>query len=224
MHENLPILVQQAFTSISTVFNKHNTAGSTYRDVADHRFGETVKGFRARKGLSLRELALRTGLSVGMLSQIERNVTSPSLKTLTKLRIGLDVPLSALFEDEGDAPGPSGHHSVVRKKGARPTLDIGEGVLKVLLSPATAANLQVMMLEIRPGGGTKDTVVGLPGEKAAVVMRGTLEITIAEETYTLSEGDTIQFNAEAPHSFRNPGKTDADVMWVIGQLPKERHI
>ena len=71
---------------------------------ATHRFGETVKAFRSRKGLSLRELALRTGLSVGILSQIERNVTSPSLKTLTKLRIGLGVPLSALFEDEREWP------------------------------------------------------------------------------------------------------------------------
>src|SRR5690349_4334567 len=114
--------------------------------VESHRFGETVRSFRVRSGLSLRELALRTGLSVGMLSQIERNVTSPSLKTLTKLRIGLDVPLSALFEDAGDAPGPSGRHSIVRKQAARPALDIGEGVLKILLSPSTALNLQVMML------------------------------------------------------------------------------
>jgi transcriptional regulator with XRE-family HTH domain len=197
-------------------------AGRTHPD--DHRFGETVRAFRIRKRLSLRELALRTGLSVGMLSQIERNVTSPSLKTLTKLRIGLDVPLSAMFEDEGDAPGPSGPHSIVRREAARPTLDIGEGVLKVLLSPATASNLQVMMLIIEPGGGTKDTVVGLPGEKAAVVMAGMLEITVADETYLVNEGDTIQFNAEAPHFFRNPGADETRVMWIIGQLPAQRHI
>jgi transcriptional regulator with XRE-family HTH domain len=199
-------------------------AEPAYPEIHHHRFGETVKAFRIRKGLSLRELALRTGLSVGMLSQIERNVTSPSLKTLTKLRIGLDVPLSALFEDEGGAPGPSGHHSIVRKHDARPSLDIGEGVLKVLLSPATASNLQVMMLIIKPGGGTKDTVVGVPGEKAVVVMKGALEITVAEETYLVNEGDTIQFNAETPHSFRNPGRKETQVMWIIGQLPAERHI
>lgn len=193
-------------------------------EAPDREFGETVKAFRIRKGLSLRELSLRTGLSVGMLSQIERNVTSPSLKTLTKLRIGLDVPLSALFEDDGEAPGPGATHSPVRKKSARPTLDIGEGVLKVLLSPASASNLQLMMLVIQPGGGTKDTVVGVPGEKAALVLKGTLEITVAEETHLLSEGDTIQFDAETPHSFRNPAGTEAQILWVIGQLPAERHI
>ena len=116
------------------------------------------------------------------------------------------------------------HFSSVRRKSARPTLEIGEGVLKVLLSPATAANLQLMMLVIQPGGGTKDTVVGVPGEKAALVMKGSLEITVADETHLLAEGDTIQFDAETPHSFRNPGRGEAQVMWVIGQHPAERHI
>lgn len=190
----------------------------------EHRFGQTVKAFRIQKKLSLRDLAQRTGLSVGMLSQIERNVTSPSLKTLTKLRIGLEVPLSAFFEDKGDAPGPSAYHSVVRKKTARPTLDIGDGILKVLLSPATAVDLQIMMLIIRPGGGTKDTVIGIPGEKAAVVVKGTLNVTLGDQSHTLEEGDTIQFNAETPHSILNPGRKEAQVMWIIEQRPKERHI
>lgn len=189
-----------------------------------HRFGETVRAFRLRRGLSLRELALRTGLSAGMLSQIERNVSSPSLKTLTKLRIGLDVPLSALFEDTGDASGSIGSHSIIRRQAARPTLDLGEGVLKILLSPATALNLQVMMLSVEPNGGAKDTVVGLPGEKAVVVMRGQLEITVGGETYLVREGDTIQFDAETPHSFINPGHSETQVIWIIGQLPAERHI
>ena len=199
-------------------------AEQAHPPLESHRFGETVKTFRVRRGLSLRELALRTGLSVGMLSQIERNVSSPSLKTLTKLRIGLDVPLSALFEDTGDAPGSTDSHSIIRKQAARPALDLGEGVLKILLSPATALNLQVMMLTIKPGGGTKDTVVGVPGEKAVVVMKGALEITVGDETHLVQEGDTIQFDAEAPHSFLNPGHSETQVIWIIGQLPAERHI
>lgn len=198
--------------------------GSPYPDLHEHRFGETVKAFRVRSGLSLRELSTRTGLSVGMLSQIERNVTSPSLKTLTKLRVGLGVPLSAMFEDEGELPGPDAHHSLVRRKVSRPTLEIGEGVSKILLSPASALNLQVMMLVVKPDGGTRDTVVGVPGEKAVVVMKGTMELTVSGETHVLEEGDTMQFDAEQPHSFSNPGKTDAQVMWIIGQLPAQRHI
>ena len=188
-----------------------------------HRFGETVKSFRARKGLSLRELALRTGLSVGILSQIERNVTSPSLKTLTKLRIGLGVPLSALFEDEEGGQGDNAYPNV-RRKVSRPELDLGEGVLKQLVSPSTAVNLQVMMLVVSAGGGTGDTVVGVPGEKAAVVIAGSLEITIGPDVIALDEGDAVQFDAEKPHSFRNVGPREARVLWVISQTPAERHI
>jgi transcriptional regulator with XRE-family HTH domain len=189
----------------------------------EYRFGEKVKAIRSRKKLSLRDLAERTGLSVGMLSQIERGVTNPSLKTLTKLRVGLGIPLSAFFDDEG-ASAPGAFHSVVRRRAARPTLDIGEGILKVLLSPATAVDLQVMMLVIEPGGGTKDTVVGVPGEKACVVIKGTVSIILDEERYILEEGDTIQFNAETPHVIHNPGRVQAQMTWIINQRPKERHI
>lgn len=191
---------------------------------ADHQFGSTVKAFRLRAGLSLRDLSARTGLSVGMLSQIERNVTSPSLKTLTKLRIGLRVPLSALFDDESATDEATDSRAYVRRKNARPKLDLGESVQKILLSPATAANLQLMLLVIAPGGGTSDTVVGVPGEKAAVIMGGALEITIGPETVVLEEGDTVQFNAETPHAFRNPGVSETQVLWVISQTPAERHI
>ena len=192
-------------------------------DVEEHRFGETAKAFRLQKGFSLRELAQRTGLSVGMLSQIERNVTSPSLKTLTKLRIGLDVPLSAFFGEPG--PGADAAvQSAVRRKAARPTLDIGDGILKVLLSPASATNLQLMILVVQPKGGSKDTVIGVPGEKAVTVMKGVLEITVGETTHALQEGDTLQFDAETPHTFRNPGRTETQLMWVIAQLPPRQHI
>ena len=188
-----------------------------------HRFGERMKAFRVRKGLSLRELSARTGLSVGILSQTERNVTSPSLKTLTKLRIGLGVPLSAFFEDE-EAPSDGSAHSIVRRKAARPNLNLGEGVHKQLLSPATASNLQVMMLVVAPHGGTGDTVLGVPGEKAAVVLSGSLEITVGSDVIALDEGDAVQFDAETPHAFRNTGTEDAQVLWIVSQTPAERHI
>lgn len=191
---------------------------------ADHEFGGRVKAFRTRAGLSLRDLSARTGLSVGMLSQIERNVTSPSLKTLTKLRIGLRVPLSALFDDKSAADEGTESRAYVRRKNARPKLDLGESMQKILLSPATAANLQLMLLVIAPRGGTSDTVVGVPGEKAALVMEGWLEITVGQETVVLEEGDTVQFNAETPHAFRNPGEVETKVLWVISQMPAERHI
>lgn len=188
-----------------------------------HRFGERVRAFRIRKGLSLRGLAVVTGLSVGVLSQIERNVTSPSLKTLTKLRIGLGVPLSAMFEDIGGDTEPTGFAGV-RRNDARPRLDLGEGVLKQLVSPATASNLQVMVLVVAPDGRTGETVTGVPGEKAALVLAGSLEIMVGPDLVFLEEGDAIQFNAETPHSFRNAGKREARVLWVVSQTPAERHI
>jgi len=162
-------------------------------------------------------------LSVGILSQIERNVTSPSLKTLTKLRIGLGVPLSALFDDEDGGTETSGAPGV-RRNSARPRLDLGEGVLKQLVSPATASNLQLMVLVVAPGGRSGETVTGVPGEKAALVLVGSLELTVGADQVVLEAGDAFQFNAETPHAFRNVGNGETRVLWVISQTPAERHI
>ena len=76
-----------------------------------------------------------------------------------------------------------------------------------------------MMLVVSSGGGTGDTVVGVPGEKAAVVIAGSLEITIGPDVIALDEGDAVQFDAETPHSFRNVGSREARVLWVISQTP-----
>src|SRR4051794_19021375 len=105
-------------------------------DVAsDVGLGHTIKRLRTQRALSLQRLAELSDVSVGMLSHIERGLTSPSLRTLTKIRLALDVPISALFESSGEAEGVD----FVRRSTSRPILDLGaEHLVKELLSPPNA--------------------------------------------------------------------------------------
>jgi quercetin dioxygenase-like cupin family protein len=84
-----------------------------------------------------------------------------------------------------------------------------------------------MVLVLAPDGRTGEAVTGGPrrkGEKGALVLAGSLEITIGPDVIVLEEGDAVQFNAETPHAFRNAGAHETQVLWVISQVPAERHI
>src|SRR4051794_17962715 len=85
-------------------------------EAGDRRLGETVRLLRQRAGLSIQDVATRTGLSTGMISQLERALAMPSVRTLRLLSIALDVPISYFFEAR-DAGEPQRY--IVRKNDRR---------------------------------------------------------------------------------------------------------
>ncbi len=185
--------------------------------------GMRIRGLRQGKGLTLSDVAQRAGLSVGMLSQIERDLANPSLRTLTRIRMALEVPLSALFaEEQTTAPSDP---AFVRRLGRRPRLDLGPDlVVKELLSSALALNMQFMVLGIPPGGGSGDSVLMYPAEKAGLVLEGRFWLRVGEEVAILEAGDSFQFNSVLPHRFWNESEATAQVLWIIGQTLPERHL
>lgn len=186
--------------------------------------GARIRGLRQGKGLTLSELAQRSGISVGMLSQIERDLANPSLRTLTRIRMALEVPLSALFAEER-APASLGDPDFVRRGGRRPRLDLGPDlVVKELLSSAVAVNMQFMVLGIPPGGGSGNSVLMYPAEKAGLVLRGRFWLRVGEQVAILEEGDSFQFDSALPHRFWNESDQPAQVLWIIGQTLPERHL
>jgi transcriptional regulator with XRE-family HTH domain len=186
--------------------------------------GARIRKLRHGKGLTLSDLAQRSGISVGMLSQIERDLANPSLRTLTRVRMALQVPLSALFAEEREEATP-GDPEFVRRGTRRPRLDLGpQLVVKELLSSSLAMNLQFMVLGIPPGGGSGDSVLMYPAEKAGLVLQGRFWLRVGEEQAILDEGDSFQFNSALPHRFWNESDRPAQVLWIIGQTLPDRHL
>ncbi|HYF90692.1 MAG TPA: cupin domain-containing protein [Symbiobacteriaceae bacterium] len=172
--------------------------------------GERIRQRRQQMDISLQELANRTGLTASFLSQVERDVTEPSITSLRRIAGALEVPVFFFLLDEA-TPSP-----VVRKHERRILRLHDTAAQWELLSPADPqAQLEVVLTRLPPGVASGDEVTSHPGEEAFVVLGGEMEITVADEIYRLQEGDAIQIRASLPHRIRNSGKQELTVLAAI---------
>jgi len=186
---------------------------TTSEDAQKKGLGVQLRQRRRIKDLTLTELSQQSGLSVGLLSQIERGLSSPSLKSLTQICAALGIPLSWLF-DSGPTENPAEKGLVVRR-GSRRRLDLGAyGVTKELLSPDLGGEMQIYLVSIRPGGQSGPEPYTHRGEEGGLVLAGTLELTVDGRIVVLYEGDSFRFSSSLAHRFSNPGATQANVVWA----------
>lgn len=187
--------------------------GSTAANTQTAELGSQLRQRRRIKNLTLAELAQQSRLSVGLLSQIERGITAPSLKSMTQVCTALGIPMSWLF-DSGPLDNPQEKGLVVRR-GSRRRLDLGSyGVTKELLSPDLGGEMQIYLVSIRPGGQSGPERYTHRGEEGGLVLAGTLELTVEDRVLVLYEGDSFRFSSELPHRFSNPGATQTSVVWA----------
>ncbi|TXH39128.1 MAG: cupin domain-containing protein [Rhodospirillaceae bacterium] len=187
--------------------------GGAATKAADLWLGRQLRALRKGRELSLTELAERTGLSIGNLSQIERGVSSPSVRSLKKLSEVLQVPVGDLFQ-ETDLPPAEEMNYIVRRK-TRPMLHLGDtGLQKELLTPTTPGALQMLLVTLEPGGSSGPEHYTHRGEEAGLILSGALELFIEDERFLLKEGDTFRFKSTQPHRFVNGSAKVTTVLWV----------
>lgn len=181
----------------------------------DIAVGGRIRDLRRTRALSLETIAARTDLSIGFLSQIERGLSSPSLRVLATLSDVLGVGIAALFGANPGGAAKTG--SVVTRRLLRPELKLWRtGISKELLSPAgTGSGLSLFLVHIEPGGSTGDELYTHDGEEAGLVLEGEMTLTVGTETWKLSQGDSFRFGSRRPHRFSNPAvDAKAVVLWV----------
>jgi transcriptional regulator with XRE-family HTH domain len=181
----------------------------------DVAVGRRIRDLRRDRKLSLESVAAKTELSIGFLSQIERGLSSPSLRVLATLADVLGVGIAALF---GSGPGgDAAPDSVVTRGAQRPELKLWRtGVSKQLLSAAGGDNkLNLFLVHLEPGGSTGDELYTHDGEEAGLVLDGEMMLTVDAETWSLKTGDSFRFASRRPHRFSNPSDdAKAVVLWV----------
>lgn len=184
-----------------------------FPDDQSRDIGQRLRSLRTERKLTIAELAAKAGVSSGIISQIERGASSPSINTLVKIRTALGVNLWQFFED---APNPSVEKlHFVRRKDNRPRIVAGKMHLtKELLSPSSSENLRFMILTLPPGAESEEMLSG-PGDKGGYVMSGRVELTVGNEVAELSEGDSFQFKSTLPHKLENRHDVEAKVIWII---------
>lgn len=180
---------------------------------ADARVGAVVRAERLRRSWSLGTLAEQSSISIGMLSQIERGLATPSLRTLRLLAGALDVPITQFFE--GDSVPSSANPFIVRA-GERHCLNLtSTGINKMFLMPPGSSLLEMWEFRFSPGGTSGGALYNHQGEKAGVVIKGRIKLLLGDETYILEEGDSFRFSSMLRHRVDNDSEEEARVIWVV---------
>jgi transcriptional regulator with XRE-family HTH domain len=175
--------------------------------------GQRLRSTRQRRNWTLQELAARSGLSVGMLSQVERGLSSPSIRSLQRLADSFGVPVGWFFGAAGPAqPGPGW----IQRQPQRRVLDLpGKGITKELLSPEGNGQLQLMRITIAPGGSSGEVPYRHAGEDAGTVLEGVLMLEVDGVQGQLEAGDSFRFLSTLPHRFANPAAMRCVTLWAV---------
>jgi len=186
------------------------TTSSPAPATTELQLGPRIRALRQARGFTLRELAERAGVTESFLSQVEREVTSPSIASVQRIAGALDLAIAELFVEE--AP----HGRVVRRADRRRIAYPGLGAVDEFLTSGLDGRLQVILSTIEPGGGTGDEAYSHESdEEVVIVLSGRLELWVADEHHVLEEGDTATYSSRLKHWNRNTGDTTAVVLFCV---------
>jgi transcriptional regulator with XRE-family HTH domain len=171
--------------------------------------GARIRAARMQRTLSLGDLASAAQVSRSLVSQIERGVATPSIETVRRLASAMSVPVFSLFLDA------QGEQSIVRASERRVVHYPGSNVSREILSPNLRGRMAVLWVTFPPGEQSSLQPVRHVGEECVVIVAGTLEVVIADRAARLEKGDSMTFDSEAPHVFRNPTDTPVEAFVVI---------
>src|SRR5712671_586460 len=168
--------------------------------------GQRFRRLRTRRGLSLAQVARATGVSVGFLSSLERGQMRSSVATLRRIARFYRTNILSLFEAAGENP------RLVRPA-QRKILETNAGVRMELLAWGNTA-MEPHLFRVKARGGSGESY-SHEGEEFLHVLRGEFEIWLGDkEHYRLKTGDSLYFESSTPHRWRNPGRTEACLLWV----------
>jgi len=174
----------------------------------DSSVGEKTRMLRSARRLSLGDMARLTGVTKSMLSQVENNLTSPSITTLRKIGAALGVPLTVFFEDEPF------EGRVVRKNARKKLALPASSVLYEMLSPGSRM-LEFLSVTLQENAATSEDPLAHGGEESILVLEGKVTLILGSETVLLDEGDSMVFQGTIPHKIQNREKSPATVVMAI---------
>ena len=168
--------------------------------------GARLRSVRERAGLSQRELAKRAGVTNSTISLIEQEAHAPSLASLHRILSAVPIAMADFF-----ALPTSQRNVMFFDRNDLAVVARGEADLRVLAAERRDKTLQMFIERYQPGAGTGDEPIAHDGETAAVVLTGTIEVTVGEETRILRRGGGYQLIGRQPYTLRNIGRTVAVV-------------
>ncbi|SHI99037.1 helix-turn-helix domain-containing protein [Wenxinia saemankumensis] len=169
--------------------------------------GPQIRRRRKRMDLTLQALCDRAGLSVGYLSQVERDQATPTLATLAQIAraLGVDLDFFVAARRPGDA---------LTRDGARPRFHLAGSVLgyESLANDYPGSELSSYIIHVPPGYASER--VAHAGEEVIYILDGEIDQQLGAETFRLSAGDSLHYDGAVPHGWANPGDAPARILWT----------
>ncbi len=174
---------------------------------SDPNLGPLIRKRRKALGLTLQALCDKVGLSVGYLSQVERDFATPSLGTLAQIAQALNVGLEYFIAK----PKPA---DSLTRAGARPQFSFDDSsiIYEALGADFPGAELSSYILDVPPGYVSE--VVAHEGEEIIYVLEGEIIQMLGDERFRLKAGDSLHYRGTTRHAWSNPGDTAARILWT----------
>lgn len=175
----------------------------------DNRIGSKITTLRESLGLSVEELAERSGTEVLAIEHLESGEVAPSLTPLIKLTRALGVRLGTLLDDETEL-GPivtrrDEAAKVNRIKSLETASDAGVLDFFSLASGKASRHMEPFMIDVQPAEAGEHKLSSHEGEEFLFVLDGAIEVEYGKATHTLGAGDSIYYDSIVPHQVRSEG-------------------
>lgn len=171
--------------------------------------GARIHQLRLKNDLTLEELASRTELTKGFLSQLERNLTSPSIQTLDDIAKALGINLNTFFKEDDDEQ--------IIFKAEDAFIDQQKGISTYWLIPDAQKNvMEAIRIVLEPGYHSKE-VQPHQGEEMGYVLSGKLYLVTQSKPkgYSLKKGDSFYLKANESHHLENRSQKKAECLWLV---------
>lgn len=190
------------------------TAGAAHATPgAPRSLGAAIRHARRKRELTLEQVARKTKLSVSYMSQVERDRMPPSLSSLKRIAEALDVPAGSLmFAKSGtrsDSPV-----AVVRQAARKRLVFPGSEIRYEMLTPDLRRRASMLWLHAPAGAESGLAPFSHEGEDAVVVLQGRLAVEVGGMWHDLAIGDSIYFDSQLPHRWRNPTNRPTIAIWM----------
>ena len=179
--------------------------------LADQSFGEDLRALRKSRGVTLAEMAAKLDRSVGWMSQVERDLSKPTIDEFRAIVLHLDAPISLFF---GRPEAPMNEQGRVVRANSRRQLGWAEvGLSEELLSPDLTDDFEMLRSEFKPGAKLTE-FVARGTQEVGYLTKGRLRLWIGDEVFDLAEGDSFRIRDEK-FKWENPYSETAVAIWVI---------
>ncbi|CDZ74900.1 Helix-turn-helix XRE-family like proteins [Peptoniphilus sp. ING2-D1G] len=168
--------------------------------------GKKLKNLRVKNYLTQEELADRSELTKGFISQVERNLTSPSIATLTDILEALGTTPGAFFKDDAQKIKFTEEDYFESSKSRNYSVTW-------IVPNAQKNHMEPVIIELRQDIVTKD-ILPFNGEVLGYVLEGKIELNYDDEIYSLKKNETFYFSADKVSRIRNKNKRTAKIMLV----------